>query len=900
MALTIGTQLGSHEITALLGKGGMGEVYRARDLKLKREVAIKILPDEFSRDDDRLRRFQREAEVLASLNHPNIAAIYDLQEANETRFLVLELVEGETLAERIQRGPIPVEEALEIGSRICEALEAAHEKGIIHRDLKPANVKIDPDGNVKVLDFGLAKAIESNPGNAALSNSPTLVNSFAATNAGVIIGTAAYMSPEQARGFAADQRGDIFAFGCALYEMLTGQQAFQGETVSDILASILAREPDLTRLPANLSPRLIELIRHCLEKNRKRRWHCATDLRSELEVIAAAPKALPVTEQVAEPVPFWRRSIRLVVIAILIGAVAFVAWDLRPSASLAVTRFQIPIPEGQSLFTVVNEMDISPDGAQIVYSGGKRLYSRSMSDLTIRAIPGTETDGAEYGPVFSPDGQWIVFADYRSGAAIEIKKIAVNGGGPVTLYRGAPVGLQWTQRGIVFGEYRTNRILQLSPNGGSPQVLATFKDASIVSDAQLLPDGTAVLATLFSADDLDLGKGRIVLQSLKSGERKVLIEGAATARYVPTGQIVYAVDGTLYAVPFDLKRAQVTGAPIPVIEGVLRDDAAAHFAFANTGTLIYRPGPATGAPQQTIALVGNDGSVKPLGLMPGSYGFPRISPDGKRIAFERVTGKDVAVWVYDLSGVISARQLTLTGTNRYPIWSADGERIAFQSDREGDKGIFWQRADGTGTAERLTKPDKGIEHIPDSWSPDGQKVSFTASGQGESSVWVFSLQNKEALPFAQASSYLISRSVFSPDGKWLAYQSNETKTNEIFVQPFPATGTKYQVSRGGEDAHHPLWSPDGKELYYVPGPAQFVKISITTAPAFSFGNPVPLPSPLILGGPQNARRYDITPDGKQLIGLVATGQTQTGTPAQQQIYVVLNWFTELQQRVPVK
>src|SRR5262249_19768062 len=407
MSLAIGSRLGSHEITALLGKGGMGEVYRAQDLKLKRDVAIKVLPDEFSLDNDRVQRLQREAEVLASLNHPNIAAIYGFQEAGRTRFLVLELVDGETLAERIQRGPIPIEEALSISISLCDALEAAHDKGVIHRDLKPANVKITSDGKVKVLDFGLAKAIEGNSPDAALSNSPTMINSFGATNAGVIIGTAAYMSPEQARGFAADRRSDLFAFGCVLYEMLSGKQAFQGDTISDVLASVLAREPDFAFISKDANPRLVEVLRRCLQKNPKRRWHCAADLRAELELIAATPRLAPaLASPVAMPRPLWKRAIPVATAAIVLSLITGIAvWKFKPAVPPRITRFSVSLPDGQQLFSVTNSIGISPDGTQIVYAANKRLYVRSISELDAKPVPGTESQGLGVAnPVFSRDG----------------------------------------------------------------------------------------------------------------------------------------------------------------------------------------------------------------------------------------------------------------------------------------------------------------------------------------------------------------------------------------------------------------------------------------------------------------------------------------------------------------
>jgi len=444
MALQIGSQLGSHEILSLLGKGGMGEVYRARDAKLKREVAIKILPDEFSRDKERAVRFQREAEVLASLNHPNIAAIYDVQEVENTRFLVLELVEGETLAERIHRGPLPVEEALQIAKQICDALEAAHEKGIVHRDLKPANVKLTVDRKVKVLDFGLAKAMEVSPANGTLSNSPTL--SIAATQAGTILGTAAYMSPEQAKGFQADGRSDVFSFGCVLYEMLTGRQAFQGDTAAEILASVLVRDVDFTLLPPHLNPRIQELPQRCLQKNPRNRWQAAGDLRAELETIANAPRVVNgVTDRsIVQPRPLWKRAIPIVITAIVFSALASViAWRLKPAPSVSVGRFSIFLPSGQ-IFTRTRShvLAISPDGTNLVYVANRQLFVRRLDEMTSHPIPGTDLDVGS--PTFSPDGRSVAFFSFQDNS---IKKIAINGGAAVTLCTGCAAtlgyGVSW-------------------------------------------------------------------------------------------------------------------------------------------------------------------------------------------------------------------------------------------------------------------------------------------------------------------------------------------------------------------------------------------------------------------------------------------------------------------------
>jgi serine/threonine-protein kinase len=896
MALTIGTQLGSHEITALLGKGGMGEVYRARDLKLKREVAIKILPDEFACDPERVSRFQREAEVLASLNHPNIATIHDLEETDGTRYLVLELVEGETLADRIARGPIPIEAALHIAMQICEALEAAHERGIIHRDLKPANVKITPDGKVKVLDFGLAKAMENGSATTALSNSPTMLS--AATNAGVIIGTAAYMSPEQAKGLKADHRSDIFSLGCVLYEMLTGRQAFQGETISDVLASVLAREPDLALLPPNLNPRIRDLIQRCLEKSPKRRWQAAGDLRVETETALANPRRSVVEEQrIIGPRARWKFGVALLLAAALGGAITAVGvWYLRLPVTAPVARFSFPLGVGQEFsLTGRSLVAISPDGTHIIYVANGQLYLRSIDQLEAKPITSSGSQ-APTSPAFSPDGQSVVY--YSTAGTLQ--RIAVSGGTAVTICAADnPFGVSWDKDWIVFGQ-ADRGIMRVSPDGNKPEIVVAVQPGERAYGPQVLPGGKTILFTLATGASLDRwDKAQIVVQSLTSGQRKTLIRGS-DAHFVPTGHIVYAVGGTLFGVPFDLERLEVTGGPTPVLEGVRRAGllatGTANFSFSKTGTLIYVPGPIKGSPQSSLALVDRDGVIQPLKLPPGSYSFPRVSPDGKKIAYTTDDGKEAIVWTYELSGTAPPRRLTYGGSNRYPIWSADGKHVAFQSDREGDGAIFWQPAD-SGDAERLTKPDPGIYHIPDSWSPDGERFSFSASRGDTGSIWIFSIRDKKATPFVQSqSSAFFGRSVFSPDGRWLGYLSTEYGTH-IYVEPYPATGAKHQVSDGG----YPVWSRDGKELFYtLAGLPRFFSLSITTQPNFKFGSPVPISKVLLgqeWGGAQ--RNYDIMPDGKRFVGLIAPDQLESGASASPQIQVVLNWFEDLKRRVPV-
>jgi serine/threonine-protein kinase len=903
MALTIGTLLGSLEITAMLGKGGMGEVYRARDTKLKRDVAIKILPDEFARDADRVARFQREAEVLASLSHPNIAGIYDLQHTTEKQFLVLELVEGETLADRIKRGPLPVEEALQIGKSICEALEAAHEKGIVHRDLKPANVKITPDGTVKVLDFGLAK-ISQAQSRSVLSNSPTLLS---ASMPGVIMGTASYMSPEQARGREADQRSDVFAFGCVLYEMLTGHEAFQGEDVSDVLAAVLRSEPDFNLLPPKLNPRIREVLRRCLEKNTKLRWHAIGDVRVEIESLRSTPlEALPAPHEAAKPRPLWKRAILVLATALAGAAIASIAtWNLKPSPPAAVVaRFPVTLPEDQFFFTAINRhiVAISPDSTKLVYVANNQLYLRHLSETEARPIPGTGGDVSS--PFFSPDGQWVGF---WSSSDSTLKKIAITGGAAITLCKADnPYGVNWDENDIVFSN-PPKGILRVSSNGGEPEVLVKM-DQELIISPQLLNHGKAVLFTLGpfigSADRWD--QAQIVVQSLSTGQKKMIIRGGGDGRYVPTGHIIYALGGNILAVPFDLKRLQVKGGSVPVIEGVMRGGGtgAAQLAFSANGTLMYIPGATGSAARTTLALADLSGKVQPLPLPPGAYTHPRFSPDGKQLVVGTDDGKDQIVWVYNMSGGTTLRRLTFGGKNQYPMWSNDGRHVIFTSDREGDNGLFWQLADGTGAADRLTKGEQGVVPQAQAIDPSGKSLAFFRfRGSLAGGISMLSM-NGDRMPkaFAEAPNTIQPHAAFSPDGRWIAYASSEVPPVQIFVQPYPSTGAKYQITTDIGGAAFPMWFPNGKQILYV-FPPKFFVIDVRTEPTFSFGKPTALPITGIVQPVPGQRNFDIAPDGKHLIVVIPVSDLPsraTNPRSAAQINVVMNWFTELQQRVPVK
>ena len=916
-SLTPGARLGSYEVLSVIGVGGMGEVYKAHDTKLGRVVAIKILPDALAHDADRVARFEREARALAALNHPNIAALYGLEHADDQQFLVMELVDGETLAERLAHGPLSIEDALRIALQIADALETAHEVGIIHRDLKPANVKVTTDERVKVLDFGLAKITEPDSAGAGLTRSPTI--DPAVSRSHVILGTAPYMSPEQAKGQAVDRRSDVFSFGVVLYEMLTGRRPFEGETAPEILASVLMREPDFAALPASVDSRMSDLVRRCLDKTPKRRWQAIGDVRAEIELALTNPRrAIAPDAAVASTRPMWKRVLPIAAAAFVAGAFGVIAgWNVRPTSPLAVARSSFTLGEGQQFTNLGRQMiDISPDGTQMVYVANQRLYLRLMSEFDARPIPGAELSGIG-NPIFSPDGRSLAVSATNSGEpdAGSILALPVRGGVPVTICPADAVsGMSWGVNGIVFGQGRKG-IMRVSASGGQPELLLRVKDGELAHGPQMLPGGQAVLFTLATSTGQDRwDNAQIVVQAIGSGERKTLIDGGSDGRYVPTGHLVYAREGIVFAVPFDVRRLAVTERPVPIIEGVRRAGGdltgAADFSFSNTGSLVYVPGAASKrAPQADIVLVDRKGGVERLTLPSGPYESPRISPDGTRIAFGSDNGKDAGIWIYDLSGAASIRLLTFGGQNRFPVWSPNGQRVVFQSNREGDSGIFWQRADGTGAAERLTRPEPGASHVPESWSRTGDRLLFgvtkgrvkglAAGERSSASLWTFSLQDGKAIPFAEvrlSSTLLLPNAAFSPDGRWVAYASNESGAGapSVFVQPFPATGARYLIGRG----RNPIWSQDGQELFWQGG-GGFVVSSVSTHTGFTFTSPVSLPLGF-LGGRPGPTSYDITPDGRQFISVVDAEGTQSRSGAAPKIQVVINWFTELQQRVPTR
>jgi serine/threonine-protein kinase len=898
----------------------MGQVYRAKDTRLKRDVALKILPDAFVGDPDRVARFQREAELLATLNHPNIAAIYGLEHADGLRALVLELVDGPTLADRIAQGPIPIDEALLIARQIADALEAAHEKGVIHRDLKPANIKMTADGQVKVLDFGLAKLLDAAPAagqppgySPGLTNSPT-VTTPAMTMAGVILGTAAYMSPEQAKGRPADKRSDIWAFGCVLYQMLTGRRAFDGDDVSDTLAAVLRGDPNWAALPADVPVPIRTLAEACLRKDARQR---ISDVSAILFVLDNQSRLTAPAISEAPP-PRKRPGVVVLSAAVLVSAiVGILASRLNRPPEITrpvVTRFAITLPPDQQFTHNGNRIiDISPDGTNLVYVANKRLYLRSIAEFDARPIAGTEiSEGLISGPMFSPDGQSVAYwVGDSANAGGALKRISLAGGTPSTLSRLAfPAGLNWGPDGIVAGS-RNNTIVRIPSSGGAPELLATAKEGTLCCP-QLLPGGDAVLftATKLNADlnAADEDTRRLVVQSLKSGESKTILVGGTDGRYIPTGHIVYIAGTTLFAVPFDLGRREAMGRGVPLVENVSRRlfgelGRPVYATVSATGTLAY----VSGAISRDLAieLIDRAGHITALNDPRAAYAFPRISRDGKQLAVELDDDNGSNIWVRDMSDEGPFRQLTLAGNrNRFPVWSPDGQSIAFQSDRNGDAGLFEQRADGTGTVERLTRADRGTTHVPDSWSSNGQTLLFTVTqSDGTFTLSALSQADRKVVTLSDVrSTRYTPAATFSPDGRWFAYTASEGDANptsgaQIVVQPFPPTGARYPVARG----LHPLWSPDGKELFYhrLPDtPDHMAVVRVTTQagqPGFAFTTPASLTlRDMQYSQPGVPRNWDIMPDGYRFLGL------SPRDAARGQIDVVMNWTEELKQRVPTR
>jgi serine/threonine protein kinase len=879
----IGKTLAHYEITSKIGKGGMGEVYKAKDQKLGRDVAIKVLPEEFAKDSDRVARFQREAKLLASLNHPNIAAIHGLDESDGMHFLILELIEGDTLADRLKHGAIPIEESLKLALQIAEALEAAHEKGVIHRDLKPANIKVTPDGKIKVLDFGLAKAFAADQGEMILSDSPTL--SVAATQKGVILGTAAYMSPEQARGEAVDKRADIWAFGCVLYEMLTGRVTFEGRSVSDVLASVLKIEPEWKGLPLNLHPRIRLLLERCLEKEVKDRCSAIGEARADIQKVLNDPGGVLVRPDATagsgiklQQVLPWIGA-TFILTAIVIGAAV---WKLKPPDPGQVIRFDYELPDDQQFGDLEERaLAVSPDGRQIIYKTTAGFYLRSLDKSDAEIIP--RTDGNPQKPFFSPDGKWVGYVSEN-----QIKKIAVSGGAPAVLAAAAPTGfINWRTNDIIeFGQLGTG-ILRVSANGGEPEIIVSEENEMLIAP-QMLPDGKSFIFT-----DITSQPFKVMVQSLETEERKELLLGD-TAQYLPTGHLVYAVENDLFAVPFDLDKLEVAGTPISMIQGVLREGGAPQYAVSDSGTLIYIPGTSVDV-GRILVWVDRSGREETIEAPPRAYAYAHLSPDGTRVALD-IRDQENDIWIWDLARKNLSRLSFDPGLNRGGIWTPDGEKIAFSADRDGDENIYWQTADGSGIEEPLTKIPEAL-FVPNAFSPDGRHLLFSTA-LPPYDIDLLSLNDNAEPKSLLETDFNEQNPQISLDGRWRAYQSDESGILQVYVRPFPDVDAgKWQISSDG--GSRPLWNRNGRELFYYVEPGTIMAVPVETGTSFSAGTPE-----MVFKGeyisPQSGLQYSVTPDGQKFLMIKnATNVQDSSVQMRRKINIIVNWFEELKERVPV-
>ncbi len=896
MALAAGTKLGSYQVTAPIGAGGMGEVYQSHDTRLGRDVAIKVLPEAFAHDSDRLSRFQREAKLLASLNHTNIATIHGLEDSGGTSYLVMELVPGETLAQRIKRdGAIPVEEALTIAKQIAEALEAAHEKGIIHRDLKPANVKLTPEGKVKVLDFGLAKAFSGDASTEDIGNSPTL--SQAATMQGVILGTAAYMSPEQARGKLVDKRTDIWAFGAVLYELLTGKKAFHGEDVTDILASVVKSEPDWSGLPEATPSPIRTLLRLCLRKDRRQRMSDATDVRIEIEEAIAAPK----DSGAAQAAPASTSKLLLAVatgLAIVAVVTSWALWRSTRPIERPLVRLDVDLGPDVSLGSSsgIDEI-ISPDGTRIVYVSQGRLFTRRLDQPNATELAGTQGANA---PFFSPDGQWVAF--FASG---KLQKISVEGGSAIFLCDAFlnVIGNfgnsgSWGEDGNIIATLNFTGGLSRIPSAGGPPTSVTNLESGEYTHRwpQILPGGKAVLFTSSKTSLGGFDGANIDVMSLADHRRKTLVRGGTFGRYLASGHLVYVNRGTLFAVPFDVDRLEVHGTPAPVLDqiGYNAGNGSAQLDSSQTGTLIYRSGRAEN-PLSTVVWLDSAGKVQPLLAKLGTFGLPSLSPDGQRLALNVADGPATDIWVYAWQRDTMTR-VTFTGSANHAVWSPDGRYIVFQALGEG---MFAIRSDGSGKPQPLTQSKNS--QTPWSFTPDGKRLGFFESGSATSlDLWTVPLESGNAgLSAGKPEVFLQTQAderwpSFSPDGRWISYSSDESGTFQVYVRAFPDKGGKWQISN--DSGKWPIWSRNGRELFFETSD-NHIMVAAYTAEGDSFVADKPrMWSEKQLGIDNLGRvNFDIAPDGKRIAALMPA-QTAEAQKAQSHVIFLENFFDELRRR----
>jgi Tol biopolymer transport system component/predicted Ser/Thr protein kinase len=904
MPLTSGTKLGPYEIVSPIGAGGMGEVYRARDTRLDRTVAIKVLPAHLADTPDAKQRFEREARAVSALNHPNICTLFDVGSQDSTEYLVMEYIEGETLATRLEKGALPLDQSLRIGIEVADALDKAHRAGIIHRDLKPGNIMLTKSG-AKLLDFGLAKATLPLASGGTLTAMATRTTPM--TQAGMIVGTFQYMSPEQVEAKELDARSDIFSFGSVLYEMLTGRAAFQGRSQLSVASAILEKDPEpMSTLQPMTPPALDRTVRKCLAKDSEDRWQTARDLLLELKWIAEAGSQAGVPAPVASHRKNRERTAwAIAALLALIAIVSTIGYVQRAPKPAQLMRLSAELGADVALYTDFGaDAVLSPDGTRLVFVAAgadkiQRLYVRSLDQMQATVLSGTE---GVRDPFFSPDGQWIAF--FAGG---KLKKISVQGGAVVTLCD-APTdrGGSWGDDGsIVFAAGNREGLSKVSSAGGKPEPLTTLnQQAGEVTHRwpQVLPGSKDVIYTDHTSggqfDDAD-----IAVYSTVSGKVKTVLHGGSYPRYLPSGHLVYVHNSTLFAVPFDSTRLEVTGQSAPVVEGVASNPShgGAQFSFSDSGAFVYVAGSAVNL-DVSIYWMDAAGKFTPLRETPGNYDNPAISPDGKRLAMDITNGNRTDIWVYEWERDTLTR-LTFKGDANFdPVWTPDGQRIVYESTEKGKVGnLWWIRADGGGDAQRLTEGK--YAQIPWSWSPDARTFAFFQNNPGTGwDIMTMPVEGSEKTgwkpgepkPFVNTPATEVNPA-FSPDGRWIAYYSNESGPAEVYVRPFPGPGGKWQISTGG--GLMPEWSRNGKELFYRTSDSKIMVVSYTTSGDSFHADKPRLWSPGQFTTRGTSLNYALHPDGKRFAVLKA-GNGETAPPPINKASFIFNFFDELRRKVP--
>lgn len=906
MSLASGTNLGPYEIQAPLGAGGMGEVYRARDTRLDRTVAVKILPQQLSNDPVRKQRFEREAKTISGLNHPHICVLYDVGRQDGIEYLVMECIEGETLAKRLEKGPLPLDQALQLGAQIAGALDKAHRQGIVHRDLKPGNIMITPAG-AKLLDFGLAK-----PTGPALSNpldgaTMTAAPSSPVTEQGVIMGTFHYMSPEQVEGKEVDGRSDLFSLGAVLYETVTGKRAFEGKSPLSVASAILEKEPQpISAIKPVLPAALNRCIARCLAKDPDRRWQNAGDLAIELRWIAEDAPVDPSTERVQPEARYHPMGWILAALFLVLVTAAGAAWLWFPRATTIprVTRFAVTLPPGEILggsWYWYRSIALSPEGSRIAYvatqNGASQMYLRSLDDFTARPIAGTE--GADT-PFFSPDGQWLGFiADQK------LQKVPVAGGSPVVIASvsgvGRTYGAIWTKDDeIYFGAEPPRGLLKVSAMGGTPQPLTKLDSARQETDhryPELLPGGRVLLFTVRNASEPSFDEADIAAVNLATGQRHMLVSGGTDAHYV-SGHLIFLRRGVLLAAPFDPTKLEVTGAATPVVENVVENPriGGGQFSVSRDGSLVYIPGGVSFG-EHELVLVDKNGNVRPLTATKRAYEDFSISPDGRFIA-TTIEGPVTDTWIHDIARDSETR-FTYGVEHRDPAWTPDGKRVTYSGYKDGQYALLTKAVDGSSGEEVVVSSAYPV--FPWFWSPDGKTLLYNIFDPDQGDQVLLKPVTGDSRRLVQ-SPFQVEFASWSPDGRSIAYNTDESGRQEVYVVSFPGAGNKTRISSDG--GMHPLWAPSGRELYYRAAPSmeslsaraftehvRVMAVPVETSPTFKAGTPR-----MLFQGPyfSSGHDYAVMPDGRGFI-MIRESESQSGPT---EMRVILNWSQDLGNPAP--